>query len=267
MRRLIVNADDFGFTRDVNDGILAAHTQGILTATTLMANGAAFTHAVECAAAVPTLDIGAHLVLIGGQSLLSGRPYPRTVAQLVGELWRGAWDVRAELRAQIERILEAGVRITHLDTHKHTHLHPLVLEAVAQLAEEYRIRWVRRPFDFPMAGGPVPWGRRIAGAAMGFLRPRFHDVLTRHGCRTTDHFAGFALTGAYRVEDFIRLVQELPPGTTEFMAHPGFFREELAASSTRLKESREVELRVLVHPQAAEVLRREGVALTGYRSL
>ena len=70
--RLIVNADDFGFTRDVNEGIVAAHQRGILTATTLMANGMQFGHAADLALANPNLDVGCHLVLIGGKSLLRG---------------------------------------------------------------------------------------------------------------------------------------------------------------------------------------------------
>ena len=74
-KRLIVNADDFGFTPDVNRGILAAHRDGILTATTLMANGDAFDDAVRLARDTPSLDVGCHLVLISGRSLLP--PYAR----------------------------------------------------------------------------------------------------------------------------------------------------------------------------------------------
>jgi predicted glycoside hydrolase/deacetylase ChbG (UPF0249 family) len=69
LKRLVVNADDFGFTRDVNDGIVAAHQRGILTATTLMANGVAFDHAVDLAKSNPELDVGCHLVLVGGMSV------------------------------------------------------------------------------------------------------------------------------------------------------------------------------------------------------
>ena len=80
MKQLAVNADDFGFTRDVNRGIVKAHTGGILTATTLIANGDAYEDALHLATEYPTLDIGCHLVLIGGNSLLdSSRPMPRTV--------------------------------------------------------------------------------------------------------------------------------------------------------------------------------------------
>lgn len=262
-----MNADDFGYTRDVNDGIIAAHRDGILTATTLMANSRAFDHAVELAKRHPDLDIGCHLVLVGGESLIDGRPYPHSVAQLISGLLGGKWKPFDELRAQVERILAAGLSPTHLDTHKHTHLLPSILNAVARVGEEFRIRWVRRPFDFPLSGRPASRTRRLLARSLGFLRPRFHDVLTRHGCRTTDHFAGFELTGEFRAEDLIRLIEHLPDGSTEFMCHPGYFRDELRTAPTRLKESRESELAALTDPRVRDALAAGAVQLTRYRDL
>ena len=139
-----MNADDFGYTRDVNRGIVEAHTRGILTATTLMANGTAFDHAVELARENPALDVGCHLVLIGGRSLLGNRdPLPRSVPEFLTRLATRSIRPYDELRAQIEKILSAGITPFHLDTHKHTHLAFPVLSAVARLSEEFRIRWVR----------------------------------------------------------------------------------------------------------------------------
>src|SRR5271170_141489 len=92
--RLIVNADDFGFTRDVNEGIVEAHRNGILTATTLMANGAAFDHAVGLARQIPSLDVGCHLVLVQGQSVAdASRALPSTIAELARALLRGRLPV------------------------------------------------------------------------------------------------------------------------------------------------------------------------------
>ena len=171
---LVVNADDFGFTPDVNQGIVEAHRGGILTAATLMANGAAFDDAVRLGREVPALDIGCHLVLVGGRSLVTGRPLPPTVPQLLGAMARCEIRIYEELAAQVRRIVEAGIRPTHLDTHKHTHLAPPVLEAVARLGAEFGIRWVRRPFDFPGsgAGATAPRMKRLASAGLGFCRNR-----------------------------------------------------------------------------------------------
>jgi predicted glycoside hydrolase/deacetylase ChbG (UPF0249 family) len=268
-KQLVVNADDFGFTPDVNRGIVDAHRGGILTATTLMANGSAFDDAVALARETPDLDIGCHLVLIGDRSLVSGRPFPATVAQLLAALARREIRPYEELAAQVRRILDAGIRPTHLDTHKHTHLAPPVLDAVARLGEEFGIRWVRRPFDFPLNAlrGAVPRLKRATSSALGLLRRRFHRVLTRHGCRTTDHFAGFQITGRFRTAELVELLGYLPGGSTEFMCHPGYCGETLRTARTRLKESRERELQALTALETRAAIERHGIELVGYGRL
>jgi chitin disaccharide deacetylase len=236
LKYLITNADDFGFTRDVNEGIVHAHRQGILTATTLMATGAAFDHAVGLARENPALDVGVHLVLVGSEG------YPATVARLVASL--GRIRIYDELARQIGKVVDAGIRPTHLDTHKHTHLLPPVLAAVARLAEEFKIPWVRRPLASPLQG-----------------------VLTRHGCRTTDHFAGFAITGRYDAARLAKLIRRLPDGITEFMCHPGFCTAELERAHTRLKASRRQELDALTSPEVRAALQESNVVLTRYAAL
>jgi len=247
--RLIVNADDFGFTRDVNEGIVKAHRHGILTATTLMANGAAFEHAVALAGESPSLDVGCHLVLVQGQSLVDAtRALPATV--------------EGELRAQIRRILDAGIRPTHLDTHKHTHLLPPVLSAVARLAREFGIPWVRRPFDFGI-DAKASATKRLVTLGMRLTRPAFATALK--GLRSTDHFTGFQITGALGTSRLIETLERLPAGLTEFMCHPGYLGAELQASRTRLKESRALELAALTSAEVRAVIERRGILLTCYR--
>ena len=267
-RRLVVNADDFGFTHDVNHGIVEAHTHGILTATTLMGNGAAFEHAVRLAREYPTLDVGCHLVLVQGPSLARrGRDLPNTVKQLLQAIALRRLDPYTELKPQVERILGSGIRPLHLDSHKHTHLWPPVLDAVTRLSAEFGIPWVRRPFDLPLVAGAVPWSKKVVSAAVGSLRGQFHRKLARHGCRTTDHFAGFQITGRFRAAELVSLLRAVPPGSTEFMCHPGRCTDELRAASTRLKESREEELEALLAPEVRATLHETGIQLVRYRDL
>ena len=268
-RLLIVNADDFGFTPDVNQGIVDAHRQGILTATTLMANGDAFDDAIRLARQTPALDIGCHLVLIGGSSLVTGKPYPRTVAQLLWALARRGLNPYRELAAQVRRIRAAGLDPLHLDSHKHTHLAPPVLDALVRVSEEFAIRWVRRPFDYPFSGlnGIVPAAAAATSRATGLLRGRFHRVLARHGCRSTDYFAGFGITGHFRTAELVKLLEALPEGSTELMCHPGHCGPALRAAPTRLKKSRERELAALVSPEARAAICRLGIQLVRYRDL
>lgn len=243
MIRLIFNADDFGFTRDVNEGIVEAHRDGVLTATTLMANGDAFDHAVACALDTPTLDIGVHLVMVQGQSVARpGHSMPATLQDLTMALLRRQIPVYDEAAAQIRKIMAAGIRPSHIDTHKHTHLFPPVVEAVARVAREFAIPWVRRPLI------RLPFAKTLAGL------------------RTTDHLAGFRDTGSLNEAAMIRTLEELPDGLTEFMCHPGKCGPELQRAATRLKESRAVELAALISPEVRRVIERRGIRLTDYRS-
>jgi predicted glycoside hydrolase/deacetylase ChbG (UPF0249 family) len=247
---LIVNADDFGFTPDVNEGILEAHRNGILTATTLMAGGAAFEHAVQLARLNPSLDVGCHLTLISGSSLLSPHdPLPASLPQLATSLVRRRIRIYDEFVAQVRKILDAGVALTHLDTHKHTLMLPGVATAVARVSREFRIPWVRRPLAVPVAG------------------PLLALRLARRGCLMTDHFLGYRLTGRLDCAALVALIRRLPEGSSELMCHPGFLGAELRAARTRLKESRQRELEALTSLAARQALEEAGVRLTNYRSL
>jgi predicted glycoside hydrolase/deacetylase ChbG (UPF0249 family) len=240
--RLIVNADDFGFTRDVNAGIVEAHRKGILTATTLMANGDAFEDAVALARETPSLDVGCHLVLVQGRSVADpSRPLPRTIRELIVALIRREIPLYKEASAQLNKLVNAGIRPTHIDSHKHTHLLPPVLDVMAKLAQEFQIPWIRRRFVTPRIGSKL------------------------RGINTTDRFVGFRLTGRLDTERLVRALERLPSGLTEFMCHPGQLGPELQAAATRLKSSRQIELAALLSPDVRKTIERRGIELINYR--
>jgi chitin disaccharide deacetylase len=253
-RQLIVNADDFGFTRDVNAGIVHSHVCGILSATTLMANGDAFEDAVRLGRETPTLDIGCHLVLIQGTSLVTGDALPQSWNALLKALATDKIDVETELRAQIQRIVSAGIQPTHLDTHKHSHVHPAVFKVVLRLANEFGIHFVRLPFDT----GWMP------------VRPLnliYRRKLRQCGLRATDHFTGFLLTDTLTSETLSEALARLPEGSVEFMCHPGYLGEELRRASSRLKEARVRQLEALTSPAIRARLAELQIGLTNYREL
>jgi predicted glycoside hydrolase/deacetylase ChbG (UPF0249 family) len=115
--------------------------------------------------------------------------------------------------------------------------------------------------------GGIGWKPRAVSNAMGAVRRRFERVLQSHGCRVTGHFAGFQLTGNYDAATLAALIGALPEGSTEFMCHPGHCGPELLAARTRLKESREQELRALTAPEVRAALKEENVRLAGFNQL
>ena len=154
----------------MNEGIVEAHLHGILTATTLMANGGAAGNTQLNSLATPSLDVGCHLVLVQGSSVLDpSRALPESPRALALAVLAGRIPVYEEMAAQVRKIVAAGIAPTHLDTHKHTHVLPPVLSAMARVAREFGIPWLRRRLKF---------ARPIAGLRM------------------TDRFEGFRETGS-----------------------------------------------------------------------
>ncbi|MGA2274305.1 MAG: ChbG/HpnK family deacetylase [Bryobacteraceae bacterium] len=123
--------------------------------------------------------------------------------------------------------------------------------------------------DFPLNAlrAGVPRLKRMTSDALGLMRRRFHRVLERHGCRTTDHFARFQITGRFRTAELVQLLALLPDGSTELMCHPGYCEESLRAAPTRLKESREHELNALTAPETRAAPARNGIELASYLDL
>ena len=232
--QLIVHGDDFGFSESINDGILRAHTHGILTSASLVAAGAAFDHAVALARAHTPLDIGVHLTLTGERCAAPPPSVPSLLCDGVS-LWpnpgeflkrfvRGAIpmaDVERELGAQVDRAVATGLPISHLDGHQHLHALPGIRGVVAELARQHGIAFVRRPRERLrpfMLRDQNRLARAAACVALGLLcaaPPRWR-------ARTTDHFAGFYFGGRLDRANLATLIKTLPrAGTCELMCHPG----------------------------------------------
>ncbi|HWP85694.1 MAG TPA: ChbG/HpnK family deacetylase [Terriglobia bacterium] len=280
MKRLIVNADDFGYTRGVNRAIVDGHRHGIITSTSLMANGAAFEEAVALAEENPALDVGCHLNLVEGIPVSDPGKIPHLVGRggrfhnLVSLGLRVAGgrvpmaEVEREFSAQVEKILAAGIRLTHLDTHQHTHLHPEIAAALARVGRRYGIGWVRRLCENctpPLREGA--WRRRAVALASYLFVSSLQRQMDRHGLRTPDAFTGFVLTGRLSRDGLRATLAQLPEGITELMCHPGYCDAELIAAPTMLKTKREAELRILADASWREWLRERGVVLTCFRDL
>ncbi|HWZ78844.1 MAG TPA: ChbG/HpnK family deacetylase [Candidatus Sulfotelmatobacter sp.] len=286
MRRLIVNADDFGFTPGVNRAIVEAHTLGIVTSSTLMANGPAFGEATQMAKASSALSVGCHIVLIDGEPVLDPsrlstitrsrkfRDGLKTFAARALTRRMNAGEIESEARAQIQKIQSAGIAVSHIDTHKHTHIFPQILRPLLRAARGCGVRALRNPFGprFPLRSSqllsqPNLWTRFAELRILSRFAGQFRRAVDREGFATPDGTLGIEVTGTLDERLFQAISQSIPDGTWEFVCHPGYNDADLAAAKTRLRESRELELKVLTMPAAREVLAQAGVQLISYRDL
>ena len=290
MRRLIVNADDFGFTRGVNRAIVEAHTSGVVTSSSLMANGFAFEHAAQMAKTVPHLSVGCHVVLLDGEPVLDTQNI-RTLASHVSGSVRfrdglksfaalaltGRLDpdeIEAEASAQIRKVQSAGISVSHVDTHKHTHLFPAVLRPLLRAAAACGVRAVRNPFgsrrllrSHELFARPGLWTRYAEVRILRGFASKFRTAADREGFVTPDGTLGIVVTGALDEKLFRAVAENIPEGTWEFVCHPGYNDEDLRTARTRLRESRETELAVLTRPEARQLLSQEGINLISYQDL
>jgi chitin disaccharide deacetylase len=285
MKSLIVNADDFGYTAGINAGILRAFQDGILTSTTIMASGPAFEDAVALVRANPSMDVGVHLVLVGGKAVAPAAEIPSlakangdlpdSLLELVGKLSSGliqTEDIEREFRAQIERVMAAGISPSHLDTHKHTHVHPIVMEELFRVAREFGILRVRRPFEESQTASKFsgPNGgltQRFLVAAASIAAPAFRRGLKSYNLLAPDHFFGTRMTGSMSSAALRHVIENLPDGTSEIMCHPGVCDAELERSSTRLKQERQLELDALLDADVVRAVRESGAQLMPYKAL
>jgi hopanoid biosynthesis associated protein HpnK len=286
VRRLIINADDFGLTRGVNRAIVEGHEQGVVTSCTLMANGAAFEDAVSLALATPRLSVGCHVVLVDGvplldsakvSTLLTGPNSGRfgdgiskfSLRALTGRLDAG--QVEAEVTAQIRKLQTSGIAVSHLDSHKHTHMFPQVFRPLLKAAAACGIRAIRNPFEVVRislaAGRPALWKRYGEVKLLRSLAGSFRKATKEAGVTTPDGTLGIAVTGALDDQLFRLIIDKLPEGTWEFVCHPGYNDTELAGIQTRLRGSREQELQVLKSPETRDLLAHSGIELISYQDL
>jgi hopanoid biosynthesis associated protein HpnK len=286
VRRLIVNADDFGFTSGVNRAIVEAHSRGVVTSSTLMANGPAFAEAARLAATAPKLSVGCHVVLTDGVPVLAASQLPSFTTNshfregmvafaaraIAGRM--NADEIMAEAAAQIRKLQSAGISVSHIDTHKHTHLFPGILRPLLRAAAACGVRAVRNPFGprLPLQSGrllarPGLWRRYVEVRLLGSFAGKFREAVDREGFSTPDGTLGIVVTGALDETLFYAIARSIPEGTWEFVCHPGYNDADLQAGKTRLRESRETELRVLTLPAARELLAQQGIELISYREL
>ena len=287
MKNLIVNADDFGWTEGVNRGIVETFRNGIVTSTSLLANGAAFADALEKASSAPGLGVGVHLNLSDGApvadresvtSLLNdegefaGGPESLLLRRARRGLLMG--EVEREWEAQIEKVRDAGIEPTHLDGHKHVHMLPGLFEIALKLAKRHEIGAIRIAHEASSLRAALSSGEKQRGAVvlkqgvqargLKLLARDAREQAERAGIGAADYFCGIAQTGELTKEGVARLLKNLPDGTTELMCHPGYVDAALLKTATRLQDSRRTELEILTDTAIRNLVASQGIRLIDY---
>lgn len=277
LRRLIINADDFGISRGVNDGIVEAARAGGITSTSLMVNmpdsGDAITRARQCRG----ISVGLHFnltvgtALSGASSLTLGDSSEfYSLAKLLAAASLGMLDeddIERECLAQIDRMTRAGFPPTHLDSHRHVHTHPAIYPAVLRAVQARRIPHLRVPCE-PLGNGGA-WAATVK-KSLTLLSPlgsrRVAASSNGNGKlgKNITGFVGISLQGGSSFgSQLFELVRDLPSGTTELMTHPGYADIALTKRDTYTVE-REIELRVLCSSEFRDLLTTCHVTLANF---
>jgi chitin disaccharide deacetylase len=270
-RRLIVNADDFGRSASINQAVIRAHREGILTTTSLMVNEPAFEEAVALARENPTLGVGLHLTLLCGHSTLPPDAIPGLV-NANGEFSNnppGAGfryffqrslrePLRRETHAQFQKFRATHLPLDHVNGHLHLHLHPTVFRILMSDAAQLGIKRLRLTFDpfrlnLRVASGHLVY-RVLHAAIYHTLSARARSALAQRGIRHTE--AVFGLLQNARVDEpyVTRLLPQIPAGDSELYSHPSLdeFKNEFDA---------------LISPRVREQANQLGIKLIRYQDL
>jgi hopanoid biosynthesis associated protein HpnK len=291
VRRLIVNADDFGLTAGVNRAIVETHIGGVVSSATLMANGARFEDAVTAARSAPNLSVGCHVVLVDGTpvsppgaldtlvAIRSAEPdkFYSSLSAFAARAMLGGFDrdqLVAEVTAQIRKIQATGLPVTHLDTHKHAHIFPEILAALLRAARICGVRAIRNPIVPVKAlharqfkGKAHLWKRYGQVRILHTFSGQFHQRTKRAGLVTPDGVLGVIETGSVGISLLRQTLASLPEGTWELVCHPGYNDADLRAARTRLLDAREEERRLLTSAELRQFLDEQKIRVISYREL
>jgi chitin disaccharide deacetylase len=281
VRRLIINADDFGLTKGVNRGIEDCHKAGSVTSATLMANSMALEEAVSIAKANPALGVGCHVMLVDGEPLTGqaattllrsdGRTFRVGIAEFAWAALRGKLndsEIYNEAVAQIQKLQSSGISVDHFDTHKHTHMFPSVLRPLLRAAKDCGVPAVRNPF-VPLKTAalahilkrPSLWTRTSEVAVLRSFRDQFQNEVAKAGLKTTDGSFGVIATGSLDKRLTEAILGSIPDGTWEFVCHPGYNDGDLDSVKTRLRKTRDIEADILKSSSLSDFLAKNRLEL------
>ncbi len=269
-KKLIINADDYGISTEVNDAIENLVRTGDLTDVSVLANGWSYEPAAAFLRSQPLVSIGVHLNVVEGIALSPSNK----IEALMGEhgqfvdlrqiFWRWLMSplavvraVEIEWRAQIELMLRDGLVITHADSHQHVHAFPPFWRILTRLCVEYGIPALR----FPRERNTIAL-RRAAALALGRSAAFADRISQRRSLTTSDHFLGFKRTGIFGEDEMAGDLKELKDGVTEMIVHPSLYD-----GVPYPEMNGEIEFRALQSDGLRQAISSQGVELITWRDV
>ncbi len=281
MKKLIINADDFGLHPSINEGIIKGYREGMITSTSIMPSTPYFEDAVKLAKENPSLGIGVHLTLVGGvkpvctkdiNSLINADGVFAEDYTVFAKKWYTGSikkkEIEIELSAQIERVLSAGIVPTHIDSHQHMHVLPGIAGIVVRLCQKYNINKIRMPGEnISWSGGfSAGIGRKIGRDGLSFCTALAKAKANNAELKYPQYFFGM-LAGGNLDEKLVRtILLNLPEGTSEIMTHPGLDSTALAQKFTWGYHWQN-ELNAFLSVENKKIVREHGIKLINFGGL
>jgi len=277
--RLIINADDFGMSEEVNEAVIRAYREGVLTSTSLMVTGAAFEQAVKLANENPGLAVGIHLVTVVGKSVLSHSEIPTLVDRegnfsnnptAAGLKYffspRARRELRKELAAQFEKFHSTGLPLSHIDGHLHLHVHPVIFNAALELGVKHGARRMRVPaeerrlaLEFDRAN---ILQKTIHTLLFGGLAGYMKRKLRERGFTFPDRVYGNLQSGRMSERYFLYALDNLTAETSEIYFHPGVYADDRLLNNEERQCS--IEFEALTSKRVKEKVQELGIKLANY---
>jgi chitin disaccharide deacetylase len=278
-RRLIVNADDFGMSDEVNEAVIRAYKDGVLTSTSLIVTGAAFESAVKLAREHAGLAVGIHLVTVVGKSALPHSEIP-TLVDREGNFSdhpvsaglkyyfsrRSRQELRKELAAQFDRFRSTGLPLSHIDGHLHLHVHPVIFNAALALGAEYGSRRMRVPVEERQLALDFDGSNRLQKTVFtllfGALGKYMKGKLRRRGFSFPERVYGNLQSGRMSERYCLYVLDSLTAETSEIYFHPAVYDDDRVLDNEERQCS--IEFEALLSPNVKQRMQELGIKLTNY---
>jgi len=281
MKRLIINADDFGLNELINSAIIKGYRNGFITSTTIMPSGIAFESAAESAKENPNLGVGVHLTLVAEKPVSAPSKIPTLVNNdgyfppqypqfllryMLGKITID--DIRRELTAQVKKVTSAGINITHIDSHQHLHIIPEILTVVIDIAKEHKIRALRIPDESYFFFGSYPFSlvRFVARCGLTYLARIARHKVRKNNLVVPNHFFGMLAGGNMQEKYLSEIIRQIPDGVSEIMVHPGS-NNKLLSTQHNWEYHWEEELLALTSKNIGRLITDKDISLVSFREL